>query len=126
MPVSISARGAQRLKLADPARADAGFQRLLIRWAPGIDRGAALERLGGDELEATVPGAPSEVTRLRGVRSFPAAIAATLVILGAIAGAMGVASDASHPLRQFAFGAVLLVLAFNLIAAVPAWTALAW
>lgn len=184
---ALAPSAAERLRIGDPARADAGFKRLLIRWAPGTDGTAALRRLGGDELEPGLPVVPSEVARLDEVRDFPGAIAATLVVLGTIAvsytlattvrrrrsdlavlsalglgrrqrraiiatqatnlasaslllgipfgflvgrlvwsataSSMGVATDASQPFRQTAIGAVVVLVVFNLIAAVPAWTA---
>jgi len=179
-------RGAATLKIGDPARNDAGTQRLLIRWQAGVDHSAARERLGG-ETESAVPKAPIEVARLDEVRGFPTAIAATLFVLGAlavtyalattvtrrrrelailsalgfrpaqrravigiqatslavaalvigiplglvagrmvwssVAGSIGVSTDASVPAAQIAAGAVLVIIAFNVMAAVPAWSA---
>jgi putative ABC transport system permease protein len=76
--------GGNRLKLGDPHRDDAGFERLLIRWAPGVDHDAALERLGDGVTQAVPPIAPPEVNGLRDVRLVPAAAAAGLVVLGVI------------------------------------------
>ena len=97
---AFSASGAERMKIGDPAREDRGLKRLLLRWAPGVDHDAALERIGGEQLDAAVPSPPQEVTRLRGVRSFPAAIAATLAFLGAIAVGHGLATTVRRRRRE--------------------------
>jgi hypothetical protein len=92
--------GGERLGLGDPAREDAGFERLLVRWAPGVDHDAALQHLTGEVTEAfeaagvdsdsvlasapAFPTAPPEVNGLRDVRLFPALAAAALVVLGVI------------------------------------------
>jgi len=183
----FSPQGAARLKIGDPARNDAGTRMLLIRWQAGVDHRAARARLGVDPTQALLPAAPSEVARLDEVRGFPAAIAITLVVLGAIAvsytlGAtvtrrrrelgilsvlgfrpgqrrtviatqatslaiaslaigipigmivgrlvwssisesIGVATDPAVPFLQIAIGSVLLAIAFNVMAAAPAWAA---
>jgi putative ABC transport system permease protein len=89
---AFTQEGGDRLQLGDPDRDDAGFQRMLIRWAPGTGHGAALERLvsaaggppEGEEPLVDRPVAPPEVNGLRDVKLFPAAAAAALVVLGVI------------------------------------------
>jgi hypothetical protein len=92
---TFTAAGGERLALGDPSRDDAGFPRLLVRWAPGVDHDAALRRLvaaggtggAGDSVFAVdpdLPTAPPEVNGLRDVRLFPAAAALALVVLGVI------------------------------------------
>jgi hypothetical protein len=76
--------GGNRLKLGDPTRDDAGFERLLIRWAPGVDHDAALRRLEDRATAVDPPIAPPEINGLRDVKVFPAAAAAGLVLLGVI------------------------------------------
>jgi uncharacterized membrane protein YgcG len=90
--VAFTRKGGDRLQLGDPDRDDAGFQRLLVRWAPGVDHDAALERLveaagplpDGREARIDGPVAPPEVSGLGDVSLFPAAAAAALVVLGVI------------------------------------------
>jgi hypothetical protein len=74
--------GGDRLHFGDPHRADAGFERLLVRWAPGVDHDAAVRDLRRGGATVDLPTASSEVTGLRDVRLFPAAAAAGLVVLG--------------------------------------------
>jgi hypothetical protein len=89
---AFTREGGDRLRLGDPDRDDAGFQRMLIRWAPGTDHRAALERLvsaaggspEGEEPLVDRPVASPEVNGLRDVKLFPAAAAAALVVLGVI------------------------------------------
>jgi hypothetical protein len=76
--------GGNRLKLGDPNRDDAGFERLLIRWAPGVDHDAALRRLEDHATAVDLPIAPPEINGLGDVKVFPAAAAAGLVLLGVI------------------------------------------
>jgi hypothetical protein len=81
---TFTLEGGDRLVLGDPNRDDAGFERLLIRWAPGVDHDAALRRLRDRVTRVDLPIAPPEVNGLRDVRLFPAAAAAGLVVLGVI------------------------------------------
>jgi hypothetical protein len=76
--------GGNRLKLGDPNRDDAGSERLLIRWAAGVDHNAARRRLEDGTTAAELPIVPPEVNGLRDVKLFPAAAAAGLVVLGVI------------------------------------------
>ena len=76
--------GGNRLKLGDPNRDDAGFERLLIRWAPDVDHDAALRRLGDSATTVNLPIPPPEINGLRDVKLFPAAAAAALMVLGVI------------------------------------------
>ncbi len=92
---AFTVEGGERLDLGDPDRNDAGFERLLIRWAPGVDADAALRRLNEDAPEGPgpivadtsvhFPEAPPEVNGLGDVKLFPALAATALVVLGAMA-----------------------------------------
>jgi hypothetical protein len=89
---AFTSAGGDRLSLGDPDRDDAGYRRMLVRWAPGVDHQAALRRLvqtagappGDGEPVADRPVPPPEVNGLRDVELFPAAAAAALVVLGVI------------------------------------------
>jgi hypothetical protein len=91
--VAFTREGGDRIALGDPDRDDAGLQRLLVRWAPGVDRTAAVERLvdaavavdpQAEQPVVAGPIAPPEVEGLGDVELFPVAAAAALVVLGVI------------------------------------------
>ena len=82
---AFTREGGDRLLLGDPDREDAGSQKLLIRWAPGVDRGAAVRELRGEGATVVAPVASSEVRGLTGVERFPVLAAASLILLGVIA-----------------------------------------
>lgn len=77
--------GGDRLVLGDPKRDYAGFERLLVRWAPGVAQDAALRRLGDTATIVDRPALSAELIGLRDVRLFPALVAAGLALLGVIA-----------------------------------------
>jgi hypothetical protein len=82
---AFTLEGGDRLRLGDPSRDDRGFERLLIRWAPGVDHEAAVRRLTDGTATIDPPEAPAEVNGLRDVKQFPAMAAGGLAVLGAIA-----------------------------------------
>jgi ABC-type lipoprotein release transport system permease subunit len=83
--VALSAKGGARLLVGDVNREDAGIERLVIRWAPGVDPDAALKRLGERAQVADLPLPPAAVKGLDDVRQFPVVAAIALAVLGVIA-----------------------------------------
>ena len=86
----LTSTGGDRLRLGDSSASDdVGVRYLVVRWAPGVDPSAALERLGDVVTFANPPTAPPEVNGLRDVNRIPLVTAAALVLLGVIATSHG-------------------------------------
>lgn len=89
----LTPAGLDRLGLRTSRSAEEyGFQKLLIRWRPGVDHKAALARLGGIAEEPSLPQPGAEVARLAEVEHFPQILAGFLVAVSLIAVAHGLAA----------------------------------
>jgi ABC-type antimicrobial peptide transport system permease subunit len=83
---SFTRAGGDRLDLGVPNdSSDFGNYFAAIRWRPGTDTDAAIERLGLTENQHRGPVPPPEVVGLRDVERFPLVAAGALVVLGSIA-----------------------------------------
>jgi ABC-type lipoprotein release transport system permease subunit len=93
----LSGEGGDRLLVRD-ASLIPGVRYIVVRWAPGVDEEAALERLtdGGSTVllptqppevagDVLLPTQPPEIEGLRDVRGFPLVAAGALVVLGVVA-----------------------------------------
>lgn len=104
----LTAAGLDRLGLADAtAGGQYGFRRLLLRWRPGVDRAAALARLGDIAEEPDHPAPGAEVARLAEVERFPQALAAFLAAVSLIAVAHGLGATVRRRRHDLAVLAAL-------------------
>lgn len=87
-----------------------GFQRLLIRWRPGVEHQAALARLGDIAAEPRFPTPGAEVARLAEVERFPQVLAGFLVVLSVVGVAHGLVATVRRRRRDLA---VLCALGFT-------------
>lgn len=87
----LTPAGLARLERTEDA-GDFGFEKLLIRWQPGVDHDAAVAQLGDDSAGASAPRPGPEIGRLAEVERFPRTLAAFLVAVSVVAVAHGVSA----------------------------------
>lgn len=107
----LTPAGLDRLDLSASRSADEyGFERLLIRWRPGVDHEAALARLGDLAEDPGFPEPGTEVARLAEVERFPQVLADFLVAVALIAVAHGLVATVRRRRHDLA---VLCALGFT-------------